>query len=226
VSGYLLTVLSEYGYPRHVDDLAQVIDQPKFSSALSEYLYCLSHPDVDPLPTLRTFDGTIHVHHSAKATYFAPSDLCGSGGLQRETIRSTPRFRGHPRRDCVFVEVDANATGIRGMLIARVLLFFSINYHQQDRNCALVNWFVYDKDDPIPDPETTFYMVHSERDRQGNPEVQVISTDSIIRAAHLLPIYGNHRVPRDVTFSNILDKAQSFFINHFVDHHVHELVVG
>ena len=52
------------------------------------------------------FDGTIKVHHFAIATFYAPSDLSGSGGLRREQIWSTPYFFGHPHRDTVFVVTD------------------------------------------------------------------------------------------------------------------------
>ena len=114
--------------------------------------------------------------------------------------------------------------GMRGGRL--VLLFFSLTHKKQPLECALVNWFVYDGDEPVRDPDTGMYMVHLERDRRGKTEIQVISVDSIIRGAHLLPVYGEGRVPRSITYSNVLDKGRSFFINHYVDHHVHELVLG
>ncbi|KIK94060.1 hypothetical protein PAXRUDRAFT_143704, partial [Paxillus rubicundulus Ve08.2h10] len=52
----------------------------------------------------------------------------------------------------------------------------------------------------------------------------VIHIDSIVRGAHLLPIYGTEVVPEHVTFHNSLDLYCGFYINHFIDHHIFELV--
>ncbi|KIL61333.1 hypothetical protein M378DRAFT_82595, partial [Amanita muscaria Koide BX008] len=49
------------------------------------------------------FTGNVYVYPSAVATYCAPSDLSGVGGMFREQIRSTHSWRSGPeRRDCVF----------------------------------------------------------------------------------------------------------------------------
>ncbi|KAF9443258.1 hypothetical protein P691DRAFT_640574, partial [Macrolepiota fuliginosa MF-IS2] len=74
--------------------------------------------------------------------------LCRAGGLLRKTIHSTPTFHRQEWQDTVFVELDGNIPGMKGLLVARVLLFFSFHYHNQDLSCALINWFVHDSDDP------------------------------------------------------------------------------
>ena len=58
------------------------------------------------------------MHHSALATFFAPSDLCGAGGMRQERIRSTPSWYDHPRHDTVFVVLDDNLPGMEGMVVA------------------------------------------------------------------------------------------------------------
>ena len=51
-----------------------------------------------------------------------------------------------------------------------------------------------------------------------------VHLDSIARAAHLSPIYGESRVPEDFNYHNALDTVDSFFVNHYVDHHAHEFI--
>ena len=75
------------------------------------------------------YEGSIWVYHSAITTYYAPSDLCGTGGLHCERIQAAPNFRGEKRYDTVFVELEVSKEGLLGMVIARVHLFFSFLYH-------------------------------------------------------------------------------------------------
>ncbi|KAH9046384.1 hypothetical protein EDB83DRAFT_2637518, partial [Lactarius deliciosus] len=217
--------LSERGYPSRLYALAMYIQQPKFPLIFAQFLYKFSHPDelvapstIDECPV---FEGAIKVHHSAIATFYAPSDLSGSGGLRRERIRSTPHFFGHPRRDTVFVVVDDSQVGMEGMEIGRVLLFFSFEYRRKNFSCALINWFVHTDG---RDPDTGMWVVKQELDRRGQPTLEVIHVDSIARAAHLLPIYGDSRVPENFHYHCALDSYRTFFVNHYVDHHAHEFI--
>ena len=112
---------------------------------------------------------------------------------------------------------------MRGMLIARVLLFFSFNDHYEtDIPCALVNWFINTADEP--DPDTGMWVVESELDPDGQCSVQVLRLDSILRGAHLLPQYGTGYLPEDFEHIYALDAFRDYFVNHFVDHHSHELL--
>ncbi|KAF8205901.1 hypothetical protein K438DRAFT_1963678 [Mycena galopus ATCC 62051] len=81
----------------------------------------------------------IKVYHSATARFYAPSDLCGTGEMHRERIRSNPRWHGaYARRDTVFINVDSDLPGMLGMIIGRVFLssvhspekFISVNWAQ------------------------------------------------------------------------------------------------
>jgi hypothetical protein len=83
--------------------------------------------------------GSIHVYHSAIARFYAPSDLCGAGGMLRERIRANPNWRGeYARYDTMFVETNADLDGMRGMVICRALLFFSFTFDDSYYPCALV----------------------------------------------------------------------------------------
>jgi len=167
---------------------------------------------------LPSFEGEIKVYHSAVAIYYAPSDLCGAGGLYRERIRLTPSFHRHERRDTVFVVLDESESGMKGMEIGRILLFFSFQYRQQSFSCTLVDWFVHDEE---PD---RMWIVQLERDGRGQPTVEVIDIVTIARGAHLLPVYGSSRLPDDFSHHNALDSFNSLFVNHFIDHHAHKFI--
>ncbi|KAI9448827.1 hypothetical protein BJY52DRAFT_1127182, partial [Lactarius psammicola] len=161
------------------------------------------------------------VHHSAVATFYAPGDLSGSGGMQRERIRSTPHFFGHPCRDTVFVVVDDSQTGMEAMEIGWVLMFFSFEYWRKTYSYALINWFVHtDK----RDSDTGMWVVKQEFNYHGQPTVEVIHVDSIARAAHLLPVCGASQVPEEFRYHSALDTFHTFFVNHYVDHHAHEFI--
>jgi hypothetical protein len=96
-----------------------------------QFLFEIHHPDSQLKPDEHDCpqcEGQIHVHHSAVTTFVAPSDLCGAGGLHRDRIWSNPHFFCHPHCDMVFVILDEDKCGMDGMVIARVLLFFSFKY--------------------------------------------------------------------------------------------------
>ena len=83
-------VLSEPGYPSRLYDLAAHINQPKFPLVFMQFLYKHHHPKEPIAPSTieecPTFNGTIKVHPSAVARFYAPSDLSRSGGLWQEQI--------------------------------------------------------------------------------------------------------------------------------------------
>ncbi|KAF8231251.1 hypothetical protein L208DRAFT_1037891, partial [Tricholoma matsutake] len=111
-----------------LEELVAYVSQPKFPLAFHQFLSVLDHLDQPPPSAIDgcpQFEGDIKMYHSAVATFYAPSDLCGAGGMHRERIRSTPAFHGHPHRDTIFVVLDDTKPGMEGMEIGQVLLFFS-----------------------------------------------------------------------------------------------------
>jgi hypothetical protein len=214
------------GYPQQLKLLASFIKQPEFPLALQQFLFSCNNPGDDPPSLIEKcplFEGEIKVYHSATATFYAPSDLCGAGGMRRERIRSTPCFHGHPQRDTVFVVLDDSQPGMDGMEIGRVLLFFSFTFHRKAYSCTLINWFVHGDQ---PDDDTGMWTVELECDQRGHATLQVIEVETMARAAHLLPVFGSSRVPDDFSHHDALDRFNSFFVNHFVNHHAHEFVTG
>lgn len=52
----------------------------------------------------------------------------------------------------------------------------------------------------------------------------ILHVDSMLRAAHLLPVFGSRPLPRKFYFSNSLDAFNSFYINKYADHHMNEII--
>ncbi|KAI5991406.1 hypothetical protein EDD15DRAFT_2106569, partial [Pisolithus albus] len=111
--------------------LALYLNIPNLKALLHRFLYEQLHPDAlvsssdIPLSECPQFDSVIAVFHSAVATYYAPSDPCGVGGMHREHIRATPSWwSGPPWYDCVFLNIDSSAAGMHGLAVACVWLFF------------------------------------------------------------------------------------------------------
>ena len=127
---FSINIFIEPRYPHNLHQLATFIHQPGFPLALCQFLFALNHQDQAPAKhdNLPSFEGEIRVYHSAIATFYAPSDLCGAGGLHCEHIRSTPSFHGSECCDTVFVVLNEEKSGMEGMANGQVLLFFSFHY--------------------------------------------------------------------------------------------------
>jgi hypothetical protein len=141
--------------------------------------------------------------------------------MHQEQIRSTLSWYNHPCHDTVFVVLDDTLPGMEGMVIAHVQLLLSFNYSGIDHHCTLVNWLVCK--DNKPDPDTGMWIVSPEKWNRVLT-TQVIDVKTIVRTAHLLPVFGQDMVPSDVHHYNSLDRYQSFFVNKYTDHHSQELL--
>lgn len=218
------------GYPTSAGALAACIKQPRFPELLRRFLYNQLNPnavisaDDIPLELCPIFVGRIHVFHSAVARFFAPSDLCGAGGMYQERIRSNPRWRGEcARHDTIFVQTGPDVGGMKNVVIGRARLFFSFTSGRTRYPCALVEWFV--PNDEV-DEDTGMWIVtpEFEHNASGRRTLAIIHLDCIARAAHLIPVFGSSFVPDELHFSNSLDVYRAYFINPNVDHHSHEFL--
>ena len=151
----------------YLNMLARYIKQPQFPFAFQKFLYshCHSNSQITPMSLEEHvwFDGKIHVFHSVIAQFYAPSDLCGAGGMHHECICANQLWYGEAaHNDTVFVSLDESQPGMYGMLVACVLLFFSFYdpYLKENIACALVNWFVPVEDEP--DDVIGMWVVHPE----------------------------------------------------------------
>uniref|UniRef100_D8QGA0 C2H2-type domain-containing protein n=1 Tax=Schizophyllum commune (strain H4-8 / FGSC 9210) TaxID=578458 RepID=D8QGA0_SCHCM len=214
--------------PRNVDALSDRLNLPSLRLLIQRFLYEQAHPQSDipsidiPPSEYPSFDGNLHVVGSAIATFYAPSDQCGAGGMHRERIRSVPSWRGGaPRRDCVFVTQNEDEPGFRGLHAARVMLFFSFRHEGVEYPCALVAWYSAIGDAPYPD--TGLWMVEPDIDETGERIMDVIHVDAILRGAHLIGAAGGQEIPLRFSHLNSLDCFKAFFVNKYADHHAFEI---
>ncbi|KAK7012895.1 C2H2-type domain-containing protein [Favolaschia claudopus] len=219
----------ERRYPRYTEDLAQYIRLPSFPILLASFLTDQLRSDSDSdsddsmdidASVLSTVP--ISVFHSAVATFYAPSDPSGVRGMRRERIRSTPSWRKHgARRDCAFAVEDQDKRGFRGMSVVRVKLFFSFNFDGVEYPCALVDWFK--KVGRGPDACTGMWIVEPEL--RGKKRVTtVLHLDSLLRGAHLIPVFGTKHIPIGFPYYHSLDAFNAFHVNKYADHHANEIV--
>jgi hypothetical protein len=207
----------------HPNDLAADINQHDLILLIKKFLYRQTHPPGEvPEASLPPFDDEITIYPSAVATFYSPSDISGVGGMRSERIRAIKSWRkGPPRYDCIFVETDPDAPGMLGLDIARVHLFFSCKFNGVKYPCALVQWF--SRVGQSADPGTGMWVVEPDVTDDNIPITAVIHLDTIIRAAHLLPVFKEKFVSRDISLNDTLNEFQSFYVNKFVDHHAFEI---
>ena len=222
--------LSARGYPRNITALGEHIGRPELSICVSRFLAAQHGLDIDADADADDLDPRFHdsnrrvvVFPSAIATFYAPSDPSGTGGMRREWIRATPSWRNGPARyDCAYVVMDPELEGFRGLHVVRVRLFFSFTFENKVFPCALVEWYVPVGDEP--DEVPGMWAVEPELDEDGQRPCEVIHLDTILRSAHLTPIYGSRLIPRMLEPWQTLDAFQSYFANKWIDYHAHKHV--
>ncbi|EKM57346.1 uncharacterized protein PHACADRAFT_172980 [Phanerochaete carnosa HHB-10118-sp] len=221
-------VEAEVVLARNPKTLAHTLGHPTLSELIRRFLYDLIHPqadtpgsdvDISPCPDAPP---RIIVYPSAIATYYAPSDWSGSSGMRHERIRSVPSWRGEPKRqDCVYVNADSSVPGFSGLHAARVLLFFAFKHAGVTLPCTLVTWFSPVSNTPCQD--TGMWIVEPDADQAGQRIKGVVHVDTIVRGAHLLPVFGDEFVSHTLEHTDSLDAFRAFYVNKYADHHAHEI---
>ncbi|KAI0676186.1 hypothetical protein C8Q78DRAFT_1065111 [Trametes maxima] len=220
-------------YPSSADELADMFKIPRLKEYIRRFLYHEINRNRPsefggaatlPLNVCPPFgEEKIHVYHSATATYYAPSDAFGVGGMHRKHIRATPSWCGGPQRyDCVFVNKNQHEPGLHGMGIARVRLLFSFRTGGKNYPCAAVDWFHRTKDEV--DEDTGMWLVEPSFISRGIPLTSVIHLDSVVRAAHLIGLSVDKPVSDNLESHQALDTFDTFYVNKYVDHHAFELL--
>jgi hypothetical protein len=223
---YLYNSIAKQLYP---DVVAEQIGQPDLVDLIQHFLsdQCCSTSDSDSDTTSSSSDtpefyGMIRVSTSAVATFYAPSDISGIGGMRYERIHAIDTWRHGPgRHDCVFVNTDSAAEGMRGLNIARVKLLFSFIPEDSTYPYALVHWYSHVGDSP--DEDTGMWVIEPDYCEDGTHFASVIHLDTIFRAAHLMPVYGDKFIPPHLSFTQSLDAFRAYYVNKYIDHHAFEI---
>ena len=210
------------------DDIALKIDQADFTDLIRRFIHQQASarevPDSDTsLADLPMFYGKITVYPSAVAMFYAPSDISGVGGMRKERIHAVKSWRNGPGRyDTVLINTNPTAKGMLGLDVARVKLFFSISHGKDQYPCALVHWFCRAGDSP--EVNTGMWVVDKMDtvNDDGESPTAILHLDTIVRAAHLIPVFGRERVSPTLSFTDTLDRFTKFYVNKFADHHSFE----
>ena len=217
---------SEPTYPSRLHALAAYINQPKFLLVFMQFLYKCCHPEEQLICSTNNWGMPCLWRCNQGSSFRCRNVLCAKWSvwvrwLMAWAIHSTPNFFGHPRYDTVFVVTDDSWLGIEGMEIGCVLLFFSFEYWHKNFLCVLINWFVHTDGHDL---DTWMWIMRQEVNHCGEPILKVIHLDSIAQAAHLLPVYGQSHILEDFDHHTVLDTYNSFFVNHYINHHAHEFI--
>ena len=217
-----------HGYPlASFWKLGKHIQQENLEELVWVFLYYQQNPDhprtppISVCPSAKSVED-ISVFHSAKAVFCAPSNPSGTGGLYHKTIWCTPRWKtSHitaPRRDCVILHTRSDAEGIRGLDVVRVHLFFSFVLRGEEFECALVQEFCKSFTDP--DPDNGLWVFEPDYNNNRYRVMSVVHLDSIVRAAHLLPVFKDDTpIPGELNFTHTLDAFKAFYLNKYIDYH-------
>ncbi|KAF7297024.1 hypothetical protein MIND_00934900 [Mycena indigotica] len=221
--------------PRDVHQLARYVRQPRLHELIRCFLFEQLNPeraateDIIPLDDCPDFAERVYIYTSARAVFYAPSDICGIGGMRHERIRATKSwYRGPPRYDCALIEHDTEAQGFRGLHAVRVRLLMKFTYRGIQYPCALVHWFSAHGDAPCLD--TGMWIVKPDWVRgsaRTQPLLAVVHLDAILRGVHLIGVAGKDFLPpddKDLSFSDSLDAFEAFYVNKYADYHAHEIL--
>jgi hypothetical protein len=211
-----------------ISEIASDFSDTELHPLFRRYLYSEKNPhdrrSPEDLPLKRcpSVDPRISVVSSATAVFFAPSDPSGATGHKREHLRATASWRNRASRyDTILVKTGV-APGPHGLSVARLRLLFSFKHEGVVYPVALVEWFSYIGD--APDEDTGMWVVERETRADGSPLVDFIRVDTILRSCHLLPLYGDAMLSRDITHDNSLDVFKTYYLNKYADHHSFEIL--
>jgi hypothetical protein len=76
-----------------------------------------------------------------------------------------------------------------------------------------------------PDPNHRMYKISVARDRSntsGRGIGSIVQLSDVVRSVHLFPVFGPF-APIDWTCANVLDQADTFYVNPFTDRHLYRL---
>ncbi|KAI0654965.1 hypothetical protein C8Q70DRAFT_924539, partial [Cubamyces menziesii] len=87
--------------------------------------------------------------------------------------------------------------------------------------CALVEWFSPVAD--APDEDTGLWVVEPDYHPDGRRVQDVVHLQTVLRAAHLIPVFCPDPTPVQLKQHAVLDSYRAFYVKKYTDHHAHEI---
>ncbi|KAA1477479.1 hypothetical protein DENSPDRAFT_854367 [Dentipellis sp. KUC8613] len=120
---------------RSIDALATELHQPNLLELIRRFLWdqCYDGDDISGEHALigdcPVFVGSVRTYRTATSTFYAPSELAGSGGMHRELLRSVASwYNGYGRYDTVLIQAGDSTDRMGGMLVGRVRAFLAFTH--------------------------------------------------------------------------------------------------
>lgn len=175
------------------------------------------------------------IHTAAIATFHAPSNLSGVGGMKCKHIHAIGCWRKCPGcYDTMFINTSSNNAsvntedlsvhGILGLEVAHAHLFFSFALDGVKYQCTKVHWF--SRTTNMLHNVTGMHVIKPDHLPNGWPATAVIHLDTVFRAAHLLPVFSTHPTPsKHQQFEQTLNLFSEFYVNRYINHHAFEVLM-
>jgi hypothetical protein len=139
--------------------------------------------------------------------------------MRCERIRAVDSWRGNSskgRHDTIFISTDSGEEGMLSMLLARVQKFLKVTTSDGKAHpCALVHWWSVDTLDEV----TGMWTATPDFDEHRKLSLDIVHLDCVVRAAHLLPVFGDIQLEHNFSYFDTLDAFEMYYINKFADHH-------
>ncbi|KAF8833516.1 hypothetical protein BDN67DRAFT_985983 [Paxillus ammoniavirescens] len=200
-----------------VSTLAEEINVPHLKRLIHYFLFLQIHPNDPqdlaevPIDACPRYDGKIKVFNSAATAFFTPSDPSGIGGMRREHIRACLMWQG-----------------MRGLEIAQVLCFLSFVFEGEVYLCAVVHWFNKVADEADEDMgmwivQPGYHDIDNDQEHHLERDLAVIHINTVYRMAHLISLYGNEFISKEIKHFHSYNTFNSFYVNKYADHHTFEI---
>ena len=213
------------------------VDKLNLTCLIQEFIYEQQPPssNAHDIANLPQFYEKITIHTTAIATFHAPSNLSGIGGMKCECIHAVAHWQKCPGHyNTMFINTASNNTSnnngdsavcrILSLDLAQAHLFFSFALDGVKYQCALVHWFSHTID--MPHNVTGMHAVKPDCLPNSQPSTAVIHLDTVFRVVHPLPVFSAHPTPSKCQcFEPTLDLFSQFYINRYIDHHAFKVLM-
>ncbi|KAI0739815.1 hypothetical protein C8Q80DRAFT_1124139 [Daedaleopsis nitida] len=196
-----VTLSNISAYIKPIRAVSQIVKQPNLLNHVWRYLQVElnpDRPDPDNIPIAHCLYvwqwESLSVYCCALSVFYAPSELCGPGGMHCDVICAIPLWwQEMAQYNTILVNMAPDVIVLGGMLVMHVCASLSFAHEDNVQQCALVEWFECDGD--APDPATGMWIVRPE----------------------LYGLYGTTRIPTDFHYSDPLDAFHRYYINWALD---------